>query len=155
MQRNIRRFLSSAMLVGCLCAVGFCQEKAEEAKQEQPIVGVSTSETANATPGKSTITLALEIQPGVAIFTNEPNPADTEENIWVPTTFELLDQQGKITDVEFKFPPGTLIEHSDYYVYTGAVKISATFPTGRTPKKLKLKYFHAYRYSGSVEFGVC
>ena len=149
------RFLFSAALACCLCAAGFSQEKAEEVKAEPSVIRVNVSETAEATPGKSTVTLTLKIAPGVAISTNDPNPSEAEEQFWMPTTFELLDQQGKIKEVEFKFPPGILVEHSNYSVYTGDVKITATFPAGRTPTKLKLKYFHAYRFEGTVEFGYC
>jgi len=154
MKHPIPQFLLAVALVCCLCADGFCQGKTAEVKEEQPIVRVVFSETTEATPEKSTLTLTLEIESGVAIFTNEPNPSKTED-IWIPTTLELLDQQGKINDAAFQFPPGIRVEMGDFNVYTGAVKITATFPAGRSPEKLKLKYNHAYRYHSSVEFGFC
>ena len=154
MSDNFRLFLLVFALASSQLFHGFAQDDIKAPKKlQQPLRVAASNTTLNAT-GKSKLTLTLNLEPGVAIYTNDPHAGDTESNYLIPTTIEFLDRHDKLIETKFEFPSGILVESivGDYRVYTETVKITATFSAELTVEKLRLKY-HGYRFANSVENG--
>ena len=113
---------------------------------------ISASETTLETPGKSAITLTLHIEPGIAIYANDPCEGEPEEDFIIPTKIEFLDSDDKLVEAEFQFPRGTLV-NGLYYVYANAVEITASFPADVSVEKLTLGY-HGYYWGDNLDSGV-
>ena len=114
---------------------------------------ISASEPTLETPGQSAIRLTLHIEPGIAIYANEPYEREPEVDFIIPTKFEFLDSDDKLVEADFQFPRGTLV-NGLYYVYTNTVEITAAFPSDVAVEKLTLGY-HGYYWSGNLDSGVC
>ena len=159
MNRHIRFALFFVTLAFSHCLYGFAQSKLPQVKDEEklPPVRISASETTLAASGKSTLTLTLHIQPGVAIYTNDPYEVEPEFDYLLPTKIELLDSNGKPVETEFQFPRGTLTQGGmgGTYMYTDSVSITASFTADVAVEKLSFAY-HGYRFSDNVlEYGYC
>ena len=159
MSRHIHFALFFVTLAFSHCLHGFTQDNLPQVKVEEKLqpVRISASQTTLAASGKSTLTLALQIEPGVAIYTNDPYQGKPEFEYLLPIEIEFLDGNGKPVETEFQFPRGTLISGlmGGNYVYTNAVSITATFPADVAVEKLTFRY-HGYRYSDNIlENGYC
>ena len=94
---------------------GFAQDKLPQDKlpqvkvEEKQPVRVSVSETSLEESGESTLTLTLHIEPGVAIYTNDPYEGKPEFEYLIPIEIEFLDSNDKPVETKFQFPRGTLI----------------------------------------------
>ena len=162
MSHHIRLALLFVTFVFSNCLHGFARDKLPQEKlpqeklpqvkvEEKQPVRVSVSETSLTESGKSTLTLTLHIEPGVAIYTNDPYEGKPEFEYLIPIEIEFLDSNDKPVETEFQFPRGTLISGlmGGNYVYTNAVPIAASFPGDVAVEKLTLKY-HGYRYSDNI-----
>ena len=158
MSRPIRFALFFVTLAFSHCLHGFAQDELPQVKiEEKQPVRISASQTTLATSGKSTLTLTLHIEPGVAIYTNNPYQGKPEFEYLIPTEIEFLDGNGKPVETEIQFPRGTLVSglFGGTYMYTNAVSITASFPADVAVEKLTFRY-HGYRYSDNIlENGYC
>ena len=158
MSRPIRFALFFVTLAFSHCLHGFAQDELPQVKiEEKQPVRISSSQTTLAASGKSTLTLTLHIEPGVAIYTNNPYQGKPEFEYLIPTEIEFLDGNGKPVETEIQFPRGTLVSglFGGTYMYTNAVSITASFPADVAVEKLTFRY-HGYRYSDNIlENGYC
>ena len=158
MSRPIRFALFFVTLAFLHCLHGFAQDELPQVKiEEKQPVRISASQTTLAASGKSTLTLTLHIEPGVAIYTNNPYQGKPEFEYLIPTEIEFLDGNGKPVETEIQFPRGTLVSglFGGTYMYTNAVSITASFPADVAVEKLTFRY-HGYRYSDNIlENGYC
>ena len=158
MSRPIRFALFFVTLAFSHCLHGFAQDELPQVKiEEKQPVRISASKTTLAASGKSTLTLTLHIEPGVAIYTNNPYQGKPEFEYLIPTEIEFLDGNGKPVETEIQFPRGTLVSglFGGTYMYTNAVSITASFPADVAVEKLTFRY-HGYRYSDNIlENGYC
>ncbi len=158
MSRPIRFALFFVTLAFSHCLHGFAQDELPQVKiEEKQPVRISASQTTLAASGKSTLTLTLHIEPGVAIYTNNPYQGKPEFEYLIPTEIEFLDGNGKPVETEIQFPRGTLVSglFGGTYMYTNAVSITASFPADVAVEKLTFRY-HGYRYSDNIlENGYC
>ena len=110
MSRPIRFALFFVTLAFSHCLHGFAQDELPQVKiEEKQPVRISASQTTLAASGKSTLTLTLHIEPGVAIYTNNPYQGKPEFEYLIPTEIEFLDGNGKPVETEIQFPRGTLV----------------------------------------------
>ena len=158
MSRPIRFALFFVTLAFSHCLHGFAQDELPQVKiEEKQPVRISASQTTLAASGKSTLTLTLHIEPGVAIYTNNPYQGKPEFEYLIPTEIEFLDGNGKPVETKIQFPRGTLVSglFGGTYMYTNAVSITASFPADVAVEKLTFRY-HGYRYSDNIlENGYC
>ena len=153
MSRLIRFALFFVTFAFSHCLHGFAQDELSEVKVDEKLqpVRISASETTPAASGKSALTLTLDIEPGVAIYTNNPYEGKPEVEYLIPTKIAFLDRNDKPVETEFQFPRGTLISGlmGGNYVYTNTVSITASFPADVSVEKLTFKY-HGYRFSDGI-----
>ena len=125
-----------------------------EAKASRPLIQISSGKPSTAESGESTVEITLEVDPGVAIFTNEPHATEVETPYPFPLGIEFLDKEGEIVDAKFMFPIGTVVKSpvGDYRVYTGKIRVAASFSNLNSITIIRTK-FCGYRFSENVENG--
>ena len=147
------------LLVSVVMATMISGANAQDAKKlkpkaSRPLVQISSSEPTTAESGESKVEITLEVDPGVAIYTNEPHAAEIEAPYLFPLSIEFLDREGEIVDTKFTYPIGTVVKSpvDDYRVYTGKIKVAASFSSSNSITLIRTKFF-GYRFSTNVENG--
>ena len=126
-----------------------------EPKASRPLIQISCGKPTTAESGESTVKITLEVDPGVAIYTNEPHVTELKKPYLIPLSIEFLDKDGEIVDAKLTFPIGTVVKSSlgDYRVYTGKIKVAASFSNLNSITLMRTKIFGYHFFSGNVESG--